>query len=214
MNVDLLRQAISAARQHEEQTGQLSQFLQGRIDGLHHSIQLPVKNSVPALLNFVIRYIEHVPEFIEAVSDIARKAGIEPSVEPVIRVACEFFLSPPGVMEQWLAEQNSLLALMDEAYLSHRLIEEVNDRYMTHLGAPLVPMDMTRSNLIVHHLIGEEFANQLDNAVEGAVNELQHRDSPPLTSFVNRCRQRNMDRELIRWPCLTDNLSINLMLGG
>ncbi|MDM3870823.1 hypothetical protein QSV34_05590 [Porticoccus sp. W117] len=216
MNVDRLRQAIAAAREHEAETDQLSQFLQGRIGELHRSIQLPVDNSVPALLNFVIRYIEHVPEFVEAVSDISKQAGIEPSIEPVIQVACEFFLSPPGVMEQWLEEQNSLVALMDEAYLAHRLIEEVNDRYMTHLGAPLVPMDMTRSNLIVHHLIGEDFANQLDRAVEVAVNQLQQRqaDSSKLTSFVDRCRQRDIDRELIRWPCLTDSLSINLMLDG
>ncbi|MCV6606556.1 MAG: hypothetical protein OIF34_14730 [Porticoccaceae bacterium] len=216
MNVKQLRRAIEAAREHETQTGQLSQFLQGRIGKLHHSIQLPMDNSVPALLNFVIRYIEHVPEFIEAVSDISRQAGIESSIDPVIKVAGEFFLSPPGLMDEWLDEHNSLVALMDEAYLAHRLVEEVNDRYMTHLGAPLVPMDMTRSNLIVHHLIGEEFANELDKAVEEAVNQLQRRDrtNPKLTSFVNRCRQRDTDRELIRWPCLTDSLSISLMLDG
>lgn len=215
MNIDLLHKAIQVAKDHEAQTGQLSGLLEQRISELHRAIQLPSANSVPALLNFIIRYIEHVPEFIEAVQAIAREAGIERSIEPVIKVASDFFLSPPGLIDQWLEQQNSLEAMMDEAYLAHRLIEEVNDRYMGQVGAPLVPMDMTRSNLIIHHLIGESFANQLDAAVQGAVNQLEQRSSDrnKLTSFVDRVGKRDIDRELIRWPCLTDSLSINLMLG-
>ena len=53
----------------------------------------------------MIRYIEHVPEFVEAVTDIARQAGIQASIEPVIKVACEFFLSPPELMAEWLEEK-------------------------------------------------------------------------------------------------------------
>ncbi|UTW44596.1 hypothetical protein KFE80_09335 [bacterium SCSIO 12696] len=216
MSIDRLRQAIRVAREQDVETGRLSQFLQSRVGELHRAIQLPVDNSVPALLNFVIRYIEHVPEFVEAAGDISRQAGIERSIEPVMGAACDFFLSPPELISQWLEISDGLMGMMAEAYLAHRLIEEVNDRYMTHLGAPLVPMDMTRSNLIVHQLLGEQFANHLDGVVEKAVNRLQQGESETsgLTSFVDRCRQRDIDRELIRWPCLTDSLSISLMLGG
>lgn len=212
MDTKLLKQAIQAAKAHELETGQLTHLLEARISDLHRAIQLPVNNSVPALLNFIIRYIEHVPEFVEAVADIAGEAGIEETIEPVVEIACEYFLEPP----QWLEQDTGLVALMDEAYLAHRLIEEVNDRYMGHFGAPLVPMDMTRSNLIIHHLIGESFANKLDAAVHSAVDQLEQRDRDrsKLKSFIDRCRDRNIARELIRWPCLTDTLSINLMLDG
>ena len=216
MDTTLLQQAIRAAKSHELKTGQLTQMLEHRIADLHHTIQLPANNSVSVLLNFIIRYIEHVPEFIEAVSDIAREVGIQESIEPVIEVAREFFLSPPESIEQRLEQPASLESLMAEAYLAHRLIEEVNDRYMSQVGAPLVPMDMTRSNLIIHHLIGESFANQLDMAVQSAVNQIEQRDSDhsKLNSFMDRNRDRNMDRELIRWPCLTESLLVNLTLGA
>ena len=210
MNTLLLQQAIRFAKTHELKTGQLEKMLEHRIANLHHSIQLPANNSVSALLIFIIRYIEHVPEFIEAVADIANDTGIQELIEPVIKVASEFFLSPP----EWIEQQPSLESLMDKAYLAHRLIEEVNDRYMHRVGAPLVPMDMTRSNLIIHHLIGETFANQLDMAVVSAVNQIEQRngDYSKLNSFMDRNQNRNISHELIRWPCLTDSLSINLTL--
>ena len=36
----------------------------------------------------------------------------------------------------------------DEAYLTHRLVEEMNDRSTTRLGALLIALDITMVNLI------------------------------------------------------------------
>ncbi|WIO74254.1 hypothetical protein QP938_13275 [Porticoccaceae bacterium LTM1] len=215
MNTTLLKDTIANAKAQETESGQLSSLLDSRISHLHHAIQLPANNSVPALLNFIVRYIEHVPEFIEAVDEIAKDAGIRTYTDPIMGIANEFFLHPPECLDK----EVGLVALMNEAYLAHRLIEEINDRYMNHFGAPLVPMDMTRSNLIIHHLIGEPFANQLDSIVHSAVDQLETRDPPEQQStFQNFCQrrrdQRDLAREIKRWPCLTDALSINLMLDG
>ena len=165
-----IRQAIIAAKQHEQSTAQLAGMLKARVDGLHHAIQLPAENIVPVLLNFVIRYIDHVPEFVDAVDAITERAGLSEHIEPVMMIAREFFAQPPEL----LAGHEGMDALMDESYLAHRLIEEVNDRFMANTGSHLIPMDMTRSNLIIHHLIGEPFANQLDQAVHLIVNHLEY----------------------------------------
>lgn len=211
MNTSAIQSVISNAKAHELETQQLAQQLAERISHLHRAIQLPINNSVPALLNFIIRYIEHVPEFLDAVSTIADEAGILEHTQPVINVAQEFFLNPPDCIE----DEQGLSALMDEAYLAHRLIEEINDRYMFEFGTPLVPMDMTRSNLIIHHLIGEPFANQLDDAVHATVDHLNDpgntEEPASLASFLKE-RCDHLGRDMARWPCLTDSLSINLML--
>ncbi|WP_461482224.1 hypothetical protein, partial [Porticoccus sp.] len=149
-----LRQAIATAKAHEQSTGQLAHLMQTRANRLHHTIQLPPRNIVPALLNFIIHYIDQVPEFIDAVDAIANECNISDYTEPVMNVAKEFFIQPPELIDG----HHGLSALMDESYLAHRLIEEVNDRFMSRYNMPLVPMDMTRSNLIIHHLIGEPFA--------------------------------------------------------
>ena len=70
------------------------------------------------------------------------------------------------------SDHQGLLALLDEAYLAHRLLEEVNDRYLAHGGGQLVPLDTTRASLIVHHLLGEPFANELDALVQVTVDGL------------------------------------------
>ncbi len=213
MNMNLLRDTIDTAKAHELATSQLSRLLEKRIATLHPAIRLPSENAVAALLNFIIRYIEHVPEFMEAVTNIAEEAGITEYTTPVINIANDFFLHPPEVVEG----VEGLVALMDEAYLAHRLIEEINDRYMTHFGEPLVPMDMTRSNLIIHHLIGESFANQLDDAVHATVDQMEEQappqQSPDFKRYTDKRERDGLTQALTRWPCLVDSLSINLSLG-
>lgn len=205
-----IRQAIATAKAHERSTGQLANLMQLRVNRLHQAIQLPPQNIVPALLNFIFHYIDQVPEFIDAVDTIANECNIADYTEPVMRVAKEFFIQPPELLDG----HNGLNALMDESYLAHRLIEEVNDRFMSRYNMPLVPMDMTRSNLIIHHLIGEPFANQLDHAVHLIADNLQGRE---LVFVPDACREDRSNRwtsDLQRWPCLVDNLSVNLLFNS
>ncbi len=75
-----------------------------------------------------------------------------------------------------------LESLLDEAYLAHRLVEEVNDLYIKHFGQPLIPSNTTVASVIAHQLIGEQFANQLDEAVHHAVDELLDEESFALDS--------------------------------
>lgn len=210
MDTVIIRQAIAAAKTHERATGQLATLLRTRVNALHKSIQLPSENIIPALLNFIIHYIDQVPEFIDAVNAIADEYGLIDYIEPVICIAREFFMKPPALV----AGHEGLNSLMGESYLAHRLVEEVNDRFISGYNMPLVPMDMTRSNLIIHHLIGEPFANQLDSAVHLIVDELQQKD---LVFVPEACREDRSNRwasDLQRWPCLIDNLSVNLLFNG
>ena len=127
-------------------------------------------------------------------------------------IAKAYFLNPPSSV---LARQHTgLMGLMDEAYLAHRLMEEVNDRFIVEAGVPLAPMDMTRSNIIVHHLIGEPFANDLDQAVLRSVEALipkgQAFRKDVFLAYAEEHRTRGWARELEQWPCLASDLSITL----
>ena len=211
MDTVTIRHAINSAKKQEKNTGQLARLLEARTGGLHHAIQLPEEHVVPVLLNFITHYIDHVPEFVDAVDAIATDAGLDVYTEPVMAVAADFFAQPPELLNG----HSGLTALMDEAYLAHRLIEEVNDRFMASSGLPLVPMDMTRSNLIIHHLISEPFANQLDQAVHLIVNHLAYTEdlfsSDALVQHLSKTRT-NWAKELKKWPCLMDSMAIQLTL--
>ncbi|GAB3371356.1 hypothetical protein [Azotobacter armeniacus] len=211
MNIPALRQLIERARQHEARHGTLARQLESRMQYLHPAICLPEEGGLGVLTNFVDGYLEQVPELLEAAHAVACEAGIEVQVGPVLKVAAHFFLSPPEVLEG----QEGLAGLLDEAYLAHRLIEEINDRYIAFLGQPLIPLDTTVANLVAHRLIGEPFANQLDGAVELAVNGLLGNtlfEQVSLESYRARLSNPKTVAAWLAWPCLSRQFGVELQL--
>lgn len=180
------------------------------IPGLHASILLPPRNADAALTDFVLRYIDHAPNFIDAVNGLTRDAGLHRYAAIFLSMAEDFFLHPPGLIKG----RPGLPGLMCQAYLAHRLIEEVNDRVVARCGIPLVPMDMTRANLVVHELIGEPFANDLDFVVHYATERYMGKEdlmeNDAFHRYLAEHRARGWELELDRWPCLAEDLSISI----
>jgi len=209
MNIAAVREQISQAHQHERRTGQLKDRLEQQVPHLHPSIQLPQQDAQGTLTRFVSAYIDEVPELLEAAHNVAREAGIESQVKPVLKIAEAYFLQPPSVMQG----QVGLDCLLDEASLAHRLVEEVNDLYIRHFQQPLIPVDTTVANLIAHQLIGEGFANQLDEVVHHSVDQMLDDESFAVES-VEQYRDKLSSPETgeawKRWPCLSRRLGVEL----
>jgi hypothetical protein len=209
MNTAALREQIQRAHGHEAATGQLKQRLERQLPHLHRSIHLPLQDAHGVLTRFVCAYIDQVPDLLEAADAVAQEAGIASQIGPVLTIAEQYFIQPPAL----LASQTGLDCLLDEAYLAHRLVEEVNDLYIKHFGQPLIPLDTTVANLIAHQLIGEAFANELDEAVHHSVDQLLDEDSFALES-VEQYRSRLVSPDTgaawKRWPCLSRQLGVGL----
>lgn len=204
-----IRQLIQQAQEQDSATEKLLEFVECRKKRLHTAIKLPEQQATKGLADFVVRYIKHVPDFIDAIRCMAQEAGIAKEVEPLLKIASDYFMSPPSIV----GPHSQLEALLDEAYLAHRLLEEVNDRFMATSGIPLAPMDMTVANVIAHELIGEPFANELDQAVLFSAELLlnEHRfEGTNFTHYVNAHRDNGWTEELERWPCLIDDLAISV----
>lgn len=203
-----IRAMAEYAATHEESRPFLKS-LESRVPQLHSAIRLPKQDALPALLNFVLHYVGQVADFVEAITDITHEAGIYQDIKPLLRIACDYFVNPPAIVRY----PGYVGALLEEAYLAHRLLEEINDRFIVQCGVPLAPIDMTRANVIAHELIGEPYANELDQAVLFSAELLLDK-----YRFVGKHFQRYVayhqrfgwDRELDRWPCLTEHLDINL----
>ncbi|SEH90018.1 hypothetical protein NLK61_13005 [Pseudomonas fuscovaginae UPB0736] len=211
MNTAALREQIQRAHQHEAETGQLTRHLEVQLPHLHPSIQVPEIDTTGVMTRFVTAYIDLVPELLDAANAVAREAGIESQIKPVLKIAEQFFLQPPSLLEGHVG----LDSLLDEAYLAHRLVEEVNDLYIVHFGQTLIPLNTTVANLIAHQLIGEAFANQLDEAVHHAVDAMLDEESFALESVeAYRDRLNSPDTEAAwkRWPCLSRQLGVELEL--
>lgn len=208
--IGCIREAIQQAQLAERKTCAMSRYLRSQMQQLHPAIELPSDDPHQALVEFVTRYIEHVPEFLTAVSALLREAGIYEQGRHCVEIAEDFFLDPPEL----LAEHSGMQALIDEAYLAHRLMEEVNDRFLAVCGAPLTPMDMTLSNVLIHHLLGDEFADQLDLAVHYAIEALFPMESliedADFAQYLRTHKLRGWQEALRRWPCLAGDAAIGL----
>ena len=211
MNTAALREQISLAHQHEASTGQLAQQLEKQLPHLHPAITLAEGDRNIVMTRFVTAYVDLVPDLLDAANDVAREAGIESQVKPVLKIAEQFFLQPPAILTGHIG----LDGLLDEAYLAHRLVEEVNDLYIKHFGQPLIPADTTVANVIAHQLIGETFANQLDEAVHHAVDEMLNEDNFALESveaYREQLKSVATEAAWKRWPCLSRKLGVELEL--
>lgn len=211
MNTAALRELIKRAHNHEAQTGQLAGLLNGRLSTLHSSIRLNdgQSESEATLHRFVDAYIEQVPDLIDAAAQVALEAGIGPQIQPVLNIALEYFLRPPEL----ITGHEGLDGLLDEAYLAHRLVEEVNDLYIRHFAQPLIPLDTTVANLIAHNLIGEPFANELDEVVHHSIDQLlddEAFEQETVQAYKDKLTSPETGAAWKRWPCLSRQLGIEI----
>jgi hypothetical protein len=167
-----IRTTISAALRTESDTHQLRSRLQQQLPRLRLKLLLPEREPVAALMIFITGYVESVPSCLRLVTAVSKRLGFFDYAAPFLHLAEDYFLQPPEVLPQ----DGGLESLLDKAFLAHRLLEEVNDHHIKHLQRPLLPLDMTEANIIVHHLLGDEFATRLEQLVQFTAAQLLHQE--------------------------------------
>jgi hypothetical protein len=167
-----IRETIDAALRSESETQQLRSQLEQQLPWLQHKLLLPEREPVSALLIFITGYVESVPSCLRLVTAVSKRLGFFDYAAPFLHLAEDYFLQPPDA----LPRDRGLKSLLDKAFLAHRLLEEVNDHHIKHLQRPLLPLDMTEANIIVHHLLGDEFATRLEQLVQFTAAQLLHRE--------------------------------------
>lgn len=210
MNTEALQQLIQKSVTEEQQTGELHQLLQQRLETVERIVQLPEIEALERLYEFVIRYIQQVPQMLEDLHQGAVEAGLLNYVSPILEVVEGFFMAPP----KELNSDSGLAALMDEAFLAHRLFEEVNDTYIMRVGQPMIPFDMTMSNVIVHSLIGEPYANDLEQIVMVATKgifgeEKAYEKNEKFLAFMDKKDNDNLIKIAQRWPCMSTQMGLD-----
>lgn len=207
-----LSELISQAKIQEQTQHQLAQHLEKITLGLHSSIRFSgERKSVSSLSAFVVKYIEHTPRHLGIMVQAALEAQMQTWITPIIKLTEDFFLRPPAFMGQ----EKNLLRLMESAYLAHRLIEEVNDRYWLLTKHALIPIDMTTANLIIHQLIGEPFANELDALCVTLATDLINIRQTQIQAHASGLSPEKQQRWIQAWQHWSDvfdekNLSIKL----
>lgn len=178
---------INQARRQEARSGEFLRQMRDKAATLPASITVDGYQPATSLFQFAVEYIEMAPRLIECVDACAREAGSARLFTPFIETATNYFTQPSAT----LARFEGLDGLLNRAYLCHRLMEEMYENNYSIRTSQLVDVEATRANLLVHRLIGEPFANELDEAV--SLNVLKIAGSPDyyeldLNPFVQQAK--------------------------
>lgn len=199
---------LQAALIKEQNHALLNKKIEQRQHDIARIIALPVTGATESLVQYVIDYIRYLPTLLNDLHEAGQQTGMTAITTPVIAAASEFLLAPPAEVE----EETGLIALMDEAYLAFRLLEEVNESCLHRIGQPLIPLDMCLSNIMIHTLIDEPFANQLDAMVELRVERLFEKRTEYKESGFEQFMQRLNNADVMnlsqRWSCFSSQLGL------
>ena len=112
MDTGYIRSLINTAVAHEESTHHLKQSIETHLQDMHSSIKVDDDQSVQKMVNFVIEYVNQVPDLLDALQVAAQDSGLIKCMQPLMDLATEFFTIPPDVVNSHIG----LNAMMDEAY--------------------------------------------------------------------------------------------------
>ncbi|OEY66158.1 hypothetical protein [Marinobacter sp. X15-166B] len=160
MTPEVVLNVIDRARRKEARSGLFLQQLRDKATTLPSTIEFDGYQPATCLFQFAVEYIEMAPRLIECVEACAREAGKLWLFAPFIETATRYFTQPSAA----LASNEGLDGLLIRAYLCHRLMEEMYENNYSTRRSQLVDIEVTQANLLAHELIGEPFANELDEA--------------------------------------------------
>lgn len=193
MSLDRLPQVLECARVEEARTGRLDARLRQALAGLSLLCDHDEASRLASLRHFTLQYIAHALRLAQALRATAQASGLEVLVAPLLARLLAAYR---------LAEGEGLNELLERAYFVQRMMEEVNDCFMVMAGAPLLALDMTTANLVVHQILGEPWANAIDDeavATAGRIVSRHVRDPRQLFADTEAHRLRMWTTAWTHW---------------
>lgn len=190
VSVEGIFKLINQAQSLESATSSFKQLMDKKARQLHLVIGLHDENPGECLTRFAIEYIEMAPRLIECVQACSHESHYDLLFKPFVDTSLGFFINP----QVKALKHQSLETLLVSAYLCHRLMEEMYDNNRTTRNSELCAVESTQANLLAHQLIGEPFANELDQSLEITAKRLA--GSPDyyqmdLKPFVNQAQHQS-----------------------
>ena len=164
MYIDQIRQIIQNAAAHEEKTGALANHLRQILKESKNPVP---EESVKHAVLLVREYIEHVPVLLEQSTTFAAQVGELENIAPLLENAAGYFLNPAD----YIPDHLGLYGLIDDAYLTSRLLERLSAIYRQTTGFALISADLSGPNRVIRIFLGKTLAARLDQEIEQTVQQ-------------------------------------------
>jgi len=125
-----------------------------------------------AIIIFLLDYATETPNNLSYIKDLAQNLKLSAAVTPALDFASRFLDETIG-RKISIADIDDppvlVLTLLQACYMANRVIEEIDDKIESFIGIPLTPNNLMYANIIVHEVIGDRFANRLDQNLKELV---------------------------------------------
>ena len=158
MNTKDIRAQIKRAFDHEKRTGNVAKLLANHLARM--GVSMTAQRQAECL-SFVKAYIQETPDIMDTAFRSAKQAGAMDSMRPIFDAAVNYWAEPYDLIPDNLG----LIGLTDDAYLTRLFIETISNLHQQRAGHPLLSVDLGPANRVMHGLIGEPTATQLDAIV-------------------------------------------------
>lgn len=111
--------------------------------------------------------IDAVPAILEQLAAAAQQGGVAHLVAPLIEQVGGYFLAEQDLV----ADRTGTLGLLDDAYLAHAFLHQVNASYAASTGRPLLPFDAGPALQVLRAILGPQVTGQLDQWVVQGVGQ-------------------------------------------
>jgi len=202
---------IHQARRQEAHSGRFFRQVKETTLRLPPSVVVDCRQPAHCLFRFAVEYIEMAPRLIECVDACAVEADSKNLFQPFIDAAIRYFTQPSVLLLRY----DGLDGLLIRAYQCHRLMEEMHENNRSIRASELFDLEATLANLVVHEMIGEPFANELDDAITITVAQIARTPdfyNLDLEPFINQVNNRAWDWMRNYWENLLVRNNIRFAL--
>lgn len=168
MSLEAVYEIIEKAWESDQRTHRCDHWIADQLGSLHNSIELTQLDAVGSLRSFLADYIRLAPDTLAWINHCLDRNPAATFIRAFVETCEDFFLMPSARFLQL----GGIRTLLINAYQCHRLLEECYDNNLSLLVEQQTGQAMTPANLLAHHLIGEPFANEVDQAVENHFRRL------------------------------------------
>lgn len=124
--------------------------------------------------------IDAIPVILEQVSVSAQQAGIAHLIAPVFQQVMHYFLNGNDM----IPDHAGTFGLVDDAYLVHAFLSQVNAAYQANTGRPLLMFDPSPTLQVLGGIAGPQVSGQLNQAVtQGVAQAVQQSQYEQLTQW-------------------------------
>ena len=111
--------------------------------------------------------IDAIPFIIRQMAAAGQQSGIGHLLAPILQQVTGYFLGHDDL----IPDSRGNLGLLDDAYLAHLYLQEINRAYMAGTGSLLLQIDCSGTIAVLRAILGPQITGQLDQAVVQGVSQ-------------------------------------------